>query len=191
MRFGLHRQREGQGLLEAALIIPVLLIIVFNAVNLGYYFFVYLNLTTAPRQGAQYSILGSLTVSGSPPTPNSLPYPGDVNTLLSSDITGAIPSAASTPNRICTAEISPLVDAQTVNQRPQCQSYPTGSETFSADPNCNTGDICADPEAPALVLNRVDIQYTVTPLIPGTVFNIGLPSPIVFHRYVYMRAEGS
>jgi hypothetical protein len=45
----------------------------------------------------------------------------------------------------------------------------------------------ADPEAPSFVLNRIDIQYTVTPLIPGGVFNVVLPPSLTLNRTVFMR----
>jgi len=46
----------------------------------------------------------------------------------------------------------------------------------------------ADPEAPLFVRNRVHVVYTVTPLIPGTIFNVALPSTLTFHRQVSMRS---
>src|SRR5439155_16773010 len=46
----------------------------------------------------------------------------------------------------------------------------------------------ADPESPIYVLNRVDVGYTVTPIIPGTVFGVLLPSNLQFHRQASMRS---
>ena len=37
-------------------------------------------------------------------------------------------------------------------------------------------------------LDRVDVEYTVTPIIPGTAFNIVLPANLHFHRQVSMRS---
>ena len=91
MRTRLHRSHQGQGLIETAVLLPFLLVLTFNALNIGYFFFVYLNLATAPRQGAQYSILGSVT------TVNVLPAADAVHQLLSDDITGAISAASTTP----------------------------------------------------------------------------------------------
>lgn len=170
----LHLNRQGQGLLEAALLLPFLLVIVFNAVNFGYMFFTYLNLATAPRQGAQYSILGDVTTVG------LLPAASDVHQLLSDDITGAIASAANTPARVCTLALGTSSPPDNT-QVPLCQVYNASSDPFTT--------IQPDPEAPALVLNRVDIAYTVTPPISGGVFNLILPSSLTLHRLVYMRAE--
>ena len=46
----------------------------------------------------------------------------------------------------------------------------------------------ADPEEPVYVLDRVDVEYTVTPIISGTAFNVLLPANLKFHRQVSMRS---
>jgi hypothetical protein len=57
----------------------------------------------------------------------------------------------------------------------------------------------SDPESPSFVLNQVDVAYTFSPLINGTIFNIFiLAAPVcsstsgsvscTFHRQVLMRA---
>ena len=174
-RSNLLHDRGGQSLLESALLLPVLLAIVFNAVNWGYFFFVMLNLSTAPRQGAEYSIQGPSSIQQS-----QLPSAGDVDSLVSADITGAIATAANTPTRVCSLSLGlNAAGIGTASQIPNCSNYGSGAGSFSApDP---------DPEAPFLVLNRVDIQYTVTPLIPGGIFNIVLPANLTFHKTVEMR----
>lgn len=174
MKLLLHREREGQGLIEAALVLPFLLFVALNAINLGYFFFVYLNLATAPRQGAQYSIMGAVT------TVNQLPGSDAVHQLVNSDISGAISAAASSPTRVCTLALG-TSSPHDSTQVPLCQTYNLGNDSFTA--------LQADPEAPALVLNRVDIAYTVTPPIPGRAFNLVMPASLTFHRLVYMRAE--
>ena len=37
-------------------------------------------------------------------------------------------------------------------------------------------------------LDRVDVAYTVTPIIPGAAFNVVLPANLKFHRQVSMRS---
>jgi hypothetical protein len=173
----LLRHRDGQSLLEVAFLFPLLLVMVFNAVNLGYFFFVYLNLATAPRQGVEYSIQGPDTIQGS-----DFPAAGSVWSLVNEGISGSISSAANTPVRLCVISlgINPT-GLGTPNQVPNCGNFGTGTGTFST--------LQPDPEAPLLVLNRVDIQYQVAPLIPGGAFNMGLPNPLILHRFVYMRTE--
>lgn len=179
LKSALHRDREGQSLLETALLLPLLLTIVFNAVNLGYYFLVCLNMATAPRQGAEYSIQGPASQGQS-----LLPVATAVGGVVSSAFTGAIGSASvkNTSIRVCTAALG-LINVGTSSQVPNCQvTYGTG--TFQA---LTAAD--ADPEAPYLVLNRIDIQFTVTPLIQGKAFNLALPSSLTFQRKIYMRVE--
>ena len=175
--FGLLRKREGQSLLEAAFLLPFLLTLTFNAINMGYFFWAYLNMATAPRQGVQYSIQGSSSF-----LQGELPSADVVKTLVYDDLTGAIPSSANTPQRVCTQAngIDPN-GAGTSNQVPLCTQYGSSSGTYST--------LQPDPEAPLLVLNRVDIQYTVTPPIPGFLANLVFPPSLTFHRYVYMRVE--
>ena len=97
LNFGLLRRREGQSLLEAAFLLPFLLTLTFNAINMGYFFWAYLNMATAPRQGVQYSIQGSSSF-----LQGELPSADVVKTLVYDDLTGAIPSSANTPQRVCT-----------------------------------------------------------------------------------------
>jgi hypothetical protein len=176
-RSSLFRNGSGQSLLETALLLAILLAIVFNAVNMGYFFSVAVNLAAAPRQGAEYSILGPASQ-----VQLELPDAPSIGTLVANDFTEAIASATSTNTsiRVCTAALG-LSNLGTSSQVPKCQVI-YGSGTFSA---LTAAD--ADPEAPYLVLNRVDIQYTVTPLIPGTLFNLVLPPSLSFHRSVAMR----
>ncbi len=178
MKSNLLRSTRGQSLIETALLLPFLLVLTFNAVNLGYFFYVYLNLTTAPRQGAEYSIQGQSSYLQS-----TLPSADDVNTLVTNGIGGSLPSASNTPTRVCTLALG--LDSNglgTSSQVPLCNNYGSGTGTFTT--------LQPDPEAPLLVLNRVDIQYQVAPLIPGGAFNLIFPSTgLTFHRWVYMRAE--
>jgi hypothetical protein len=70
----------------------------------------------------------------------------------------------------------------TTTQTAKCRKFPTsGSSTFPA-----SGDV--DPESPAFIAHRVDIAYTVAPIIPGSAFNLLLPSSMTFHRWATVRA---
>jgi Flp pilus assembly protein TadG len=171
MRLRCVREDKGQSLIETALLLPLMLTLVFNAVNIGYFFYVALNLTTAPRQGAEYSIQGMSSA-----VEIELPGADPVHTLVNEGITGAISSAASTPMQVCSLSIGTAGSG--ASQTSMCNQY-NGYPATTPD---------ADPEAPALVLNRFDIQYTVAPLISGRAFNILLPPSLAFHRQVTMRA---
>jgi len=177
----LNRDVRGQALIETALVLPLLLVFVFNTVNFGYFLLVAINLAAAPRTGALYSILGSQTTS-SP----ALPGPGLVNSLTVGDLTGAIYNGVNTKVQVCT----PSAGFDTTTGRPNCAQFNT-SPTYAVAP---------DPEPSSFVLNQVDVTYTFSPLIDKTFFNAavlaaGFPCSVsggnvfcTFHRRVFMRA---
>lgn len=184
------RSSSGQSLVETALILPLLLMLLFNAVNFGYFFLIAVNIAAAPRSGVAYSIQGNAS-----PSATSLPAAGPSTTtttvsyLTYQDMTGAIYSPSGTPVQVCSAILgvnSPGNNTQTA----KCASY--GNSYSFPSPS-------SDPESPNFVLNQVDVAYKFSPLINGTVFNIfTLASPVctssggsvscTFHRQAVMRA---
>ena len=167
------RSREGgQSLVETALVLPLFLLITFNAVNFGYFFFVAVNLASAPREGVTYSIQGFAT-----PSQLNLPDPGpsatdtSVSWLTYQDM-AALHLSVNAQVQVCTKKLG-LSAPGTAN----CTQYGGGSFPAPA----------ADPEPAAFVLHRVDVNYTVSPLIPGWMFGLVIPSTS-FHRQVSMRA---
>jgi Flp pilus assembly protein TadG len=177
---------SGQSLLETALLLPLILLIVLNAINFGYYFVVALNLATAPRSGVQYAAQGGLSL-GDVALPN--PGPASTNSTVSyltyQDMTN-LAGSSTTAVRVC-SQVVGLNDAGLTTQTAQCTAYGDAASPAFTGPD-------ADPEAPNFVLQRVDVQYTVTPLIPGIGFKVGgvnlpLVTPnLTFHRQVSMRA---
>jgi Flp pilus assembly protein TadG len=167
-----RRHEDGQSLLETAVAMPLLLGIAFNLINLGYFWFMVLTLAAAPRQGVQYSTQG-----GQATTTTSSPSTTAVSNLVYENMTNAVhgASTSNTSVRVCTSALG--VDSST--HIALCNSFGPAA-TFSA--------IVADPEAPVFVLNRVDVGYTVTPLIRGSAFNVVLPANMNFHRQVSMRS---
>ena len=167
-----RRHEDGQSLLETAVAMPLLLGIAFNLINLGYFWFMVLTLAAAPRQGVQYSTQG-----GQATTTTSSPSTTAVSNLVYENMTNAVHGAtiSNTSVRVCTSALG--VDSST--HVALCNSFGPAA-TFSA--------IAADPEAPVFVLNRVDVGYTVTPLIWGSAFNVVLPANMNFHRQVSMRS---
>jgi Flp pilus assembly protein TadG len=161
---------KGQGLIEAAVILPFLFLLLFNAINFAYYFYVALNLAQAPRDAVEYSIQGFQTVASL-----NLANATSVSTVIYANLTG-LPSASNTPTQVCT--LANGVDSTT--HKANCTLFPAGSTTSWA--------IDADPEPGKFVLNRVDVQYTVQPLIAGSPFGIKLLPSLTFHRQVSMRA---
>ena len=165
---------EGQSLLETAIAVPLMLGLAFNAVNLGYIWFLMISLSAAPRQGVQYSAQGG-QASGL----NSSPGTAAVKDLVYENLSGSIKGASSSNAgvRVCTNAKG--VAGTGTSQVSQCDSFGQ-SNSYSA--------VAADPEAPIYVLNRVDVVYTITPIIPGSVFMVVLPSNLKFHRQVSMRS---
>ena len=164
---------RAQSLVETALVLPLFLLLTFNAVNFGYFFFVAVNLASAPRQGVEYSIQGFAT----PSTPN-LPAAGPSTTVTSVSWLAyqdmlALHLSSNAKIQVCTKLLG-LSAPGTAN----CSQF-GGATTFPAP--------APDPEPTAFVLHRVDVKYTVTPLIPGQLFNLIIPN-LTFHRQVSMRA---
>ncbi|MBA3913467.1 MAG: hypothetical protein H0X25_06360 [Acidobacteriales bacterium] len=192
MRRRLHKSRfaeRGQSPVELLLVAPLLLTIVLNAVNLGYFFLVAMNVVTAPRSGVQYSMEGFDTTAAI-----LLPSAGPATTTTSvaylsyQDIAGGLYNSASDASVQVCSKILGLTGSGT-SQAARCESY--GNATFSSS--------VSDPEAPWFVLNRVDVSYTFKPLIPGTIFGVvllpsgvctasGLNMTCTFHRQAAMRA---
>lgn len=169
------REAGGQGLVETALLLPAALMLVLNAVSIGYMFSVLLNMTTAVRQGAQYSVRGTTTVLEA-----AMPNADGVKSLVYDNLNTSVPQAANSPARVCSAALglSGTGTAQVAN----CTTYTLpGSQDV-----INFSDVQADPEAPYLVLHRVDVQYTIRPLFAGSPFN--LVPQLTLHRTIVMRA---
>jgi hypothetical protein len=217
MRNGLTfvRRDSGQSLVETVIMLPLLLLLLLNALNFGYFFLVTTNLTAAPRNGVEYGIIGgdtpsaqSLPQSG-PPTCTSATDTGCLSTsyLTYRDITGAIANATGATVQVCSqmnidTTTKSGLNGTGLNQKANCVvcsngtcgNPGTGTWTPASDPEANS-----DSTAPAFVLNRVDISKPFIPLIPGTPFNL-LLLPIttctssngsvscVFHRQASMRA---
>ncbi len=168
------RGEEGQSLLETAFSIPLLLGIAFNLINLGYFWFMLLSLSAAPRQGVQYATQG-----GAAGTSAYAPGTTAVSNLVYDNLTKAI-HGATTSNasvRVCSSAAG--VAGAGSSQVAVCNTF---------GPAFGFSAITSDPEAPLFVLDRVDVEYTVTPAIPGSAFNVVLPSDMKFARHISMRS---
>jgi Flp pilus assembly protein TadG len=167
------RGSQGQSLVETALMLPLLILLVFNAVNFGYFFLVITNLTAASRSSALYSIQGAST-----PSATVLPAPGPATNNALGQLTvayiaqqdfGPLANASNACIQICSSAlgITPNGSGSTLAN---CASYSgTGS-------TCSVGTAitpAADPES-TFVLNEVYVTYRFNPLIPGKIFNIAL-----------------
>lgn len=165
-----RRSDSGQSLLETVLLVPLLVLIVVNAINFGYFFLMALNLSAATRSSTLYSIMGS----AAPPS-TSFPAAGPTTSALSvsylvyQDLTGAVSNPSGNASvQVCSPSVG-VSNAGTASETSSCSSFPSGT-TFpapDADPELNAGNT-----APAFILQRVDVKYTFTPPIPAFPFNL-------------------
>lgn len=206
---------RGQSLVEAALILPLLLLLVCNVVNLGYFFLIVVNLTGASRSSTLYSIEGSYTpyalqepASGTTSGSTLNTTSGTVSFDALQDMTGAIwnPTGTISGNVVTSLQVCTQmnvnngsgVNGSGSSQVANCETCDTSNGCSLTNSNgVPSPTLSADPEAPDFVLNEVDIQYTFSTLIPGTIFNLPLnASPFcnggtcTFIRRARMRSMG-
>ena len=195
--------------------LPLLLLLVLNAVNFAYVFLVMVNLTGASRSAALYSIEGSYTPyanqapsSGTSTGSSLLTTPGTVAYAALSDLTGALSNAtaSTTVVQVCTQ-----LNTNTAGTPPSGLNTNGNKQQVANCEQCDTSNGCktsnfsgspapsADPEQPSFVLNEVDINYQFSVLFPGRIFNIALmamPSSLcsgstcTFTRSARMRSMG-
>ena len=188
----LVQDSSGQALIETAIILPLLLLLILNIINFGFFFVVALNLTASPRSGVEYSILGfqtpgslSLPAAGPPSTTNTISY------LSQQDLTGALSVPTGATIQVCSSTVG--LSSTGVARCVSC----TGTTCGAASAGSPTP--ASDPEAPTFTLHRVDVDYSFSPPIPGTPFGLALrPLGVCsssggtvtcrFHRQVSMRA---
>lgn len=200
------RSSSGQSLIETAIVLPLLLMVVLNAVNFAYFFLMALNITGASRTSGIYSVMGTAT-----PVSAALPAAGapsttcpatsgttsiTVSDLAIQDLCGAVfaPSTSNVGIQVCSESVG-VLNAGTTTMQTSCAQYGIGSfPSAEPDPERNAANT-----APAFLLNRVDVAYQFSPLIPLAPFNIlALATPncatsggtvtCTFYRHVEMRA---
>jgi Flp pilus assembly protein TadG len=206
MTIGKHirvKDSRGQSLVEAAVVLPMLVLLVLNVVNFGYFFLITVNLTAAARTSGLYAIEGGATPAagaipssgGSAPSTNT----SSVTYLIYQDLTGALWNPTGVTVQVCSqANIdSSNKGVNTTNGalRTNCELC-TNAGCGAAGTNATGFPVPnADPEAPTFVLNRVDIRYDFNTLIPGAIFNLPLRASgmcnsgsCTFFRHAEMRA---
>ena len=153
---------EGQSLIEFALVLPLIFLLIINAVNFGGFIYAWITVANAARAGAQYYVL-----AGASATSPQMATPTTLQTLITQDI-------SSLPNS------SSLVTSA-------CQNNNGAVTSFMG--TCPT--VPADPEAPLYVSAAVDVTYTYQPFIPLFDFpNLGIHAtlpPTTIHRQTVMR----
>ena len=156
--------RRGQALVEFALIVPLLFLLIVNAVNFGGFLFAWITIASAARAGGEYWALGSVAVATPTPTPATA---AQVTTLVTNDIASLL-GRSSLVVRVCKNNNSVVT----------C----TGAGSLAPP---------ADPEPSTYILTTVDVTYTWQPPIPlwdfgGLGIHATLP-PTSIHRRAVMR----
>lgn len=192
------RKRKGQALIEAALVLPLLLILIANVVNFAGLYYAFVEVGNATRAAGDYTIMGTIAYSGTDASGASAPQlhaPSDnglagaqlVANMLATDMS-SLPNATSIAVRVC--ELNPsnaAISNATCNICNNGSSGMTcaagsGSFTVNPSPDSSTG------EGGSYTLTWVDVSYTFTPFVPlslqfpGLGLAVTLPSNLVVHR---------
>ena len=160
---------DGQSLIELALMIPLFTVMICYAVDFGYFFIVATALSSASRNSVEYAIQGT-----SSPTQASQPGASVVSNLAIAGIGLAGSSTGTVSVRVCSRSVGVTMPGNIA----QCTTPSLGAGAVTGTPD-------VDPESPTFQLNRVDIAFTVTPLIP---IPIAVFPTRTFHRMVEMRS---
>jgi hypothetical protein len=192
--------------------LPLLILIILNVVNLAYFFLVTINLTGAARTATLYSIEGSYTPYATQEPPSGTSSGTTLTTTFPTvaytayqDLSGAVwnPTASTTTIQVCTqmntnSSTGLGVNGTGASQKANCVTCSTNSGGCAPPGGSYTGSPVPsiDPEAPNFVLNQVDITYSFPTLIPGRIFNLPLAalcnstSNCTFTRRARMRSMG-
>jgi len=153
---------EGQSLVEFALVLPLLFLLIINAVNFGGFIYAWITVANAARAGVQYYVLGQASA------------------------TSPQMATASTLQALITQDISSLPNSSSLVTS-ACQNNNGTVTAFIG--TCPT--VPADPEPTLYVSAAVDVTYTYQPFIPLFDFpTLGIHAtlpPTTIHRQTVMR----
>ncbi len=171
----------GSSLIETALVVPILVLILCFAVDIGYFFIVAANLVSSSRNAVLYSGQG-FVAPGQLPLPSagtsgSLSDVAGVAGLAGGDLAGLANMATKTTVQVCSKKIG--ITQTSSGYITNCSTFPSGSLSFAPDqdPMSNYG----------MLTQRVDVVYTVSPPIPVDFFLFTMP-PLTVHWQAEMRA---
>jgi Flp pilus assembly protein TadG len=153
---------KGQALIEFALVLPLVFLLIVNALNFGAFLFAWITVANGARAGAQYMSQGRATV-GTPTAATA----AQITALVTTDISSLL-NRASLAVRVC----------KNNNGIVAC----SGPGAYLPP---------ADPEPTRYVLASVDVTYTYSPLVPlwnfgGLGIHATLPATTI-HRQASMR----
>jgi len=168
-------------MIETALLMPILVLILCFAVDIGYFFIVAANLVSSSRSAVLYSGQGFIS-----PAQQSLPSAGTsgslsdtagVAGLAGGDLSGLANMTTMTRVEVCSKQIG--VTQTSNGYITNCSTFPSGALSYAPDqdPESNNG----------MLTQRVDVVYTVNPPIPIDFFSFAMP-PLTLHWQAEMRA---
>ena len=172
---------SGSSMVETALVMPVLVLMLCFAIDIGYFFIVSANLVSSARSGVLYSGQGFVSPAQqqlpSAGTSGSLSDTAGVAGLVGGDLSGLASMTTNTTVEVCSKKIG--VTQTSNGYVTNCSTYPSGSLSFTPDqdPESNNG----------MLTQRVDVVYTVSPPIPINFFTFTMPS-LTLHWQAEMRA---
>jgi len=176
----LVRDLRGSSLIETALVMPVLVLMLCFAIDIGYFFFVAANLVSASRNAALYSGQGYVSPTQQLPvagTAGPLSDTAGVAGLAGGDLAGLANMTTKTSVEVCSKSIG--VTRNGSGYVTNCSTYPSGTLSYTPD---------QDPESNyGMLTQRVDVVYTVSPPIPIDFFSFTMP-PLTVHWMAEMRA---
>jgi hypothetical protein len=171
---------RGSSLIETALVMPVLVLMLCFAVDIGYFFIVAANMVSASRTAVLYSGQGFASPTLQLPsagTSGSLGDTAGVAGLAGGDLSGLANMSSETSVEVCSKSIG--VTQSGNGFLTNCNTYPSGTLSYTPD---------QDPEASnGMLTQRVDVVYTVSPPIPVNFFSFSMP-PLTMHWMAEMRA---
>ena len=174
-------ETEGSSLIETAMVMPVLVLMLCFAIDIGYFFIVAANLVSSSRNAVLYSGQGfaspGQTQLPSPGTAGSLSDIAGVAGLAGGDLAGLANMSTKTTVQVCSKQIG--VTHTSNGYITNCSTFPSGTLNFTPDqdPESNNG----------MLAQRVDVVYTVSPPIPIDFFTFTMP-PLTVHWAAEMRA---
>jgi len=163
------------------MVVPILVLMLCFAVDIGYFFIVAANLASSSRNAVLYSGQGFVSPAQqqlpSAGTSGSLADTAGVAGLAGGDLSGLANMSTQTTVEVCSKVIG--VTQTSSGYVTSCSTFPSGSLSFTPDqdPESNNG----------MLAQRVDVVYTVNLPIPVNFFTFTMPALSV-HWSAEMRA---
>ena len=173
---------RGSSLVETAMVMPVLVLMLCFAIDIGYFFIVAANLVSSSRIAVLYSGQGFVSPASPsclrPEPPGSLTDTVGVAGLAGGDLSGLGSMALEDQRSSLFEETRSHADIERLHHK--LQHLPFRLIEFCAPTRTRTSNY-------GMLTQRVDVVYTVIPPIPVDFFTFTMP-PLTVHWQAEMRA---